>query len=386
MKLTKYIPFIGMALLLLIVQLIAVALSKPFEENNMEAFPNPQATSNVIYWVAIILVFTAFILAVIKLNKKWIIQAFIYFTVASTLYYVFYAIFSGFLEPGLNLLLTLILSIALTVILYKFPEWYVIDIIGVTIGGGAASIFGISLDIIPTLLLLVLLLVYDYIAVYRTKHMVTLAEGVMDLRLPILLVIPKHWNYSFLTEKFDKEEREAFFMGLGDAVMPTILVISAITFGGLLFSWSDVPGHDDVKLTEYLSQKFGIDWVNNAKIEKIDDRTLRVYSDKNYLLLTLNNDKTRLNLNIDDGRTYELIVKEQGGKLNIYRELSSYTLPFMGTVIIPAIGAIVGTFVGFAVLLGFVMKGKPQAGLPFLNGGVILGYVVGSLIAGSPII
>lgn len=376
-----------MALLLLLVQLIAIALSKPFEINDMGAFKNPEATSNVIYWVAIILVFTAFILAVIKLNKKWIIQAFIYFTVASTLYYVFYAIFSGFLAPGLNFLLTLILSIALTVILYKFPEWYVIDIIGVIIGAGAASIFGISLAIIPTLLLLVLLLVYDYIAVYRTKHMVTLAEGVMDLRLPILLVIPKHWDYSFLTEKFDKEEREAFFMGLGDAVMPTILVISAITFGGLLFSWSDVPGHDDVKLTEYLNQKFGIDWVNNAKIEKIDDnRTLRVYSDKNNLFLTLNDDKTRLNLSIDDGRTYELIVKVQGGNLNIYREVSSYTLPFIGTVIIPAIGAIVGTFVGFAVLLGFVMKGKPQAGLPFLNGGVILGYVVGSLIAGSPII
>jgi len=298
LKITQYIPFIGMAFMLLLVQLIAVALSEPFEENDMKAFSNPEAASNVIYWMALILVFTAFILAVIKLNKKWMIQAFILFTVASTLYYVFYAIFSVFLAPGLNFLLTIILSIALTVILYKFPEWYVIDIIGVIIGAGAASIFGISLAIIPTLLLLVLLLVYDYIAVYRTKHMITLAEGVMDLRLPILLVIPKHWNYSFLTEKFDKEEREAFFMGLGDAVMPTILVISANTF---------------VKAT-------------------------------------------------------------------------SYTLPLIGAVNIPAIGAMVGTFVGFAVLMGLVMKGKPQAGLPFLNGGVILGYVVGSMVAGSPVI
>ncbi len=299
MKLTKYIPFIGMAFVLLLVQLIAVALSKPFEKNDMKAFSNPEATSNVIYWVALILVFTAFILLVIKLNKKWIIQAFILFTVLSTLYYVFYAIFSYFLSPVTNFFLTLILSAGLTIVLYKFPEWYVIDVTGVIIGAGAASIFGISLAIIPTLLLLVLLLVYDYIAVYRTKHMITLAEGVMDLRLPILLVIPKHWNYSFLTEKFDKEEREAFFMGLGDAVMPTILVVSANFF-----------------ITE---------------------------------------------------ATY-------------------YSLPLIGSVNIPAIGAMLGTFVGFAVLMGLVMKGKPQAGLPFLNGGVILGYVVGSLIAGSPII
>lgn len=377
-----------MAFLLLLVQLIAIAISEPFEINEFRAFENPEATSNVIIWIGVILVFTAFIFLVIRLHKKWMIQAFIIFTVFSTLYYVFFAIFSMLLSPVLNFLLTLLLSISLTALLYKFPEWYVIDVIGVTIGAGAASIFGISLAIIPALLLLVLLAVYDYIAVYRTKHMIALAEGVMDLRLPILLVIPKRWSYSFLAEKFDKEEREAFFMGLGDAVMPTILVISAITFGGYLFSWDDVPRHDDGgNLIEYLNQKFGIDWVKNAKIEKIDDnRTLRVYSDKNYLFLTLNDDKTRLNLSIDDGRTYELIVKVQGGELNIYREVSSYTLPFMGAVIIPAIGAIVGTLVGFAVLMGFVMKGKPQAGLPFLNGGVILGYVAGSLLAGSPVI
>ena len=298
MKLTNYIPLIGMGFLLLIVQLIAVALSEPFEINEFKAFSNPEAASNVVIWIAIILVFTALIFLVIRMNKKWMIQAFILFTVASTLYYVFFAIFSVFLAPEINFLLTIILSIALTALLYKFPEWYVIDITGVIIGAGAASIFGISLAIMPTLLLLVLLAVYDYIAVYRTKHMVALAEGVMDLRLPILLVIPKRWDYSFITEKFDKEEREAFFMGLGDAVMPTILVISANTF-----------------------------------------------------------------------------VKA-----------SYYTLPILGTVNIPAIGAMLGTFAGFAVLMGFVMKGKPQAGLPFLNGGVILGYVAGSLIAGSPVI
>ncbi len=283
-----------MAFLLFIVQLFALALSEPFEVNDIKAFSNPEATSNVLWWVAIILVFTAFILIIVRMNKRWVIQAFILFTVFSTLLYVFFAIFSMFLSPEINFFLTIALSIALTILLYKFPEWYVVDITGVIIGAGAASIFGISLAIIPTLLLLVLLAVYDYIAVYRTKHMIALAEGVMDLRLPILLVIPKRLSYSFLTDKFDKEEREAFFMGLGDVVMPTILVISANTFVS--------------------------------------------------------------------------------------------TTPLLGAVNIPALGAMLGTFVGFAILLGLVIKGKPQAGLPFLNGGAILGYVAGSLIAGSPII
>src|SRR3990170_3412982 len=286
-----------MAFMLLLVQLIAVAMSMPFEKNDIKAFSNPDDTGNVFFWIAIILVFTAFIFLVIKMNKKWIIQAFILITVASTSYFVFLALFSYILSSEMNNILSLILSIGMTIVLYKFPEWYVIDIVGIIIGAGAASIFGISLAIFPTLLLLVLLAVYDYIAVYRTKHMVALAEGVMDLRLPILLVIPKHWKYSFLTEKFDKEEREAFFMGLGDAVMPTLLVVSA----------------------------------------------------------------------------------------NFFVKAGSYDLPLIGAVNIPAIGAIIGTFLGFAVLMFLVIKGKPQAGLPFLNGGVILGYIAGSLIAGSAI-
>ncbi len=295
MKLTKYTPFIGMAFLLLLVQLVAFALSEPFEVNEFKAFSNPEATSNAVYWIIAVLAFTLFIFIIIKLNKRWIIQLIIFLTVASTLIYVFFALFSAFLPVSMNLLLTIILSTGLTVLLYKYPEWYIIDFVGIVIGAAASSTFGISLAIRPALVLLILLAVYDYIAVYRTKHMVALAEGVMDLKLPILLVFPKHLKYSFLTEKFDKEEREAFFMGLGDAVIPTVLVVSANTF----------------------------------------------------------------------------------------MKIGYYTLPLIGAVNLPAIGTMLGIFLGFAVLMGFVIKGKPQAGLPFLNGGAILGFVIGSLAAGS---
>jgi presenilin-like A22 family membrane protease len=45
-----------------------------------------------------------------------------------------------------------------------------------------------------------------------------------------------------------------------------------------------------------------------------------------------------------------------------------------------------GTLAGYAVLYTFVMKGKPQAGLPFLNSGVILGFFIGVLLSGASII
>jgi presenilin-like A22 family membrane protease len=283
-------PMIGMAGVILLVQIFALILATPMEINEMRAFEDPTSTANSIYYIVIIFAFTAILLLAIKKNMKWIIQVVMFLAVASTLFYVFYALIS---ETGVTTLtnnaISFLLAAGLTILLHKFPEWYVIDIIGLMIGAGASAIFGISLAIIPTIVLLVLLAVYDAISVYKTKHMIALAEGVMDLKLPILFIIPKHLSYSFRKEKFDKEgEREAFFMGLGDAVMPTILVVSA-----------------------------------NVFIEHI------------------------------------------------------------GAISYPALGAMIGTIAGFFVLTILVMKGKPQAGLPFLNSGVILGYAAGCLLSGT---
>ena len=41
---------------------------------------------------------------------------------------------------------------------------------------------------------------------------------------------------------------------------------------------------------------------------------------------------------------------------------------------------IIGTLVGFALLMTLVIKGKPQAGLPLLCGGALAGYLVSSLV------
>ena len=42
--------------------------------------------------------------------------------------------------------------------------------------------------------------------------------------------------------------------------------------------------------------------------------------------------------------------------------------------------ALIGGLIGYFVLMGYVASGRPQAGLPLLNGGAILGYIIGGLI------
>jgi presenilin-like A22 family membrane protease len=73
--------------------------------------------------------------------------------------------------------------------------------------------------------------------------MITLAEGVLSEKAPILFVIPKRADYSFIKEGItigdreggegkeeEKKERGAFIIGMGDYIMPTILVVSAYVF------------------------------------------------------------------------------------------------------------------------------------------------------------
>lgn len=86
-----------------------------------------------------------------------------------------------------------------------------------------------------------------------------------------------------------------------------------------LFSWGEIPGNDYGRFIEFLIQKFDIDWVKTAKIEKIDDdKTIKISAEKNSLSLRLNNEKTKANLKINDDRTDEFIAKMENGKLNIY--------------------------------------------------------------------
>jgi len=293
--LKRVLPF-AMALFIVAIQLVALLLAHPFRVSNMQAFSNPESVYNPIYYFVLVLAFTAFLLLIIKLGRRWMLQLIIGLVIVSTLYFVYSSVLLNLGDVGV------IIAVGATAVtaflLFYYPEWWVIDAVGIAIGAGAAAIFGISLAIVPTLILLIGLGIYDFVSVYQTKHMISLAEGVMDLKLPVLFVLPRNRGYSHVkwaqevssqTGEEKLEKREAFFMGLGDAVIPTVLVVSANSF---------------------------------------------------------------------------------------------LVAPAIGFINVPALGAAVGTIVGYVALMWFVVKGKPQAGLPFLNSGAIGGFLIASYIAG----
>jgi presenilin-like A22 family membrane protease len=291
----EFIALLIMGLFFLIVYSLALFLVQPFETSEVikPAFENPDDPINIIYIFTIMLIFTLLILLIAKFWKKQVIQIIILGAIGYTAFYAFFLPSFSLLFPSLNFtihfLMALIAGVILVLFLFRYPEWYVIDICGIIVGTSAIIIFGISLNVLLILFLLICLALYDAISVYKTKHMIDLADTVMDLKLPVLLVVPKVRHYSLINETKrlkeklkDGEDREAFFIGLGDIVMPGILIESIY------------------------------------------------YSDPNGLLV--------------------------------------------------AIGSIIGTLIGFFVLMRFVLTGRPQAGLPLLCGGAIIGYLITSFL------
>ena len=290
MEIKDVLPVFLMGGLFVLIHSLALFVVTPFEAADISAFENPNDPMNIVYFFLTLLVFTAIVLLIAKFWKKRAVQGIFLGATGLTAFYAFYPLLYIVIPGVLPFFLSITAAAILVLALVKYPEWFVIDICGVMIGVGAIGMLGISLSIFLAIVLLIVLATYDAISVYKTKHMIDLADVVLDLKLPVILVIPKVRHYSLLRETKslkekleEEEERDAFVVGLGDIIIPGVLVAS--TFHNIA---------------------------------------------SNGLLI--------------------------------------------------ALSVMLGTLLGFTVLMTVLIKGRPQAGLPYLCSGAILGYLVSSYI------
>ncbi|MDO8725050.1 MAG: hypothetical protein Q7J35_03160 [Candidatus Methanoperedens sp.] len=127
----------------------------------------------------------------------------------------------------------------------------------------------------------------------------------------------------FTISLFDKRQRIKFLENKKDLLLDENFEIAAFIDNSqsVLFNWNEIPGNDSGILIDFLEQNYSVDSAKTAKIEKIDNgNTIRIYVEKNILSLSLNNEKTKVNLKIDNSLTDEFIAKMENGKLNIYSQ------------------------------------------------------------------
>ncbi len=92
---------------------------------------------------------------------------------------------------------------------------------------GIVALLGASLNPWTVVLILIIMSVYDYVAVYKTKHMVRMAKAMISGRAIFAMIFPEHWH-GFKSHLNEAHPGEGFMMlGTGDFVFPLIMVASA---------------------------------------------------------------------------------------------------------------------------------------------------------------
>ena len=86
------------------------------------------------------------------------------------------------------------------------------------------------------------------------------------------------------------------------------------------FNWSKVPGKDDIKLKQFLTELPNSSWIENAAISKSDDgNIITVSTNQNQITISLKDEN--LFINIDGERKYKLMVEEERDELHFYDEI-----------------------------------------------------------------
>ena len=331
---------VGMAGMFVTTICIGIFIQPAWNFEEAKAFGEEGSTEakNIIFELMMILLFTALVIWLARKGLQAAIKYFILFALWVSMLYATVPIFA--LIGGLSGLedqepwrfafyASPVVSLLSIVALYKYPEWWVVNGVGMVVGSGVIVMLGISFVPVLICVFMIAAAIYDYWAVHRSKHMLELADTMIDLKLPVVLVAPKDASYSFIGQKGDMKTRkgaegqgqpdgsgippspdskdsggkgrDALFMGLGDVIFPGMLVISSLTY-----------------------------------------------------------------------------MPEVGGEV-----FNPFGTMHLGQLLV-AIGTLLGGLVGYAKLMSFVAKGEAQPGLPLLNGGAIMGYIISGIIFVGP--
>jgi len=165
-----------------------------------------------------ILFATGVILVVIKYVKKLllVLEA---LTIFFSTEIFFEVLLMGFVPADVGAGIAVLLALLLVVLRFFERNIWTQNLALLLSVMGVGALLGASLGVLPALVLLGLLTVYDVIAVFKTKHMVKMAKAIVKQKLAFTFAIPT--------------KKHVFQLGGGDLVMPLVFTISVLREFGL---------------------------------------------------------------------------------------------------------------------------------------------------------
>jgi presenilin-like A22 family membrane protease len=190
--------------------------------NGMVVTGDTENPLNALLFIGYILAGAVFIMILIRYFRmqKLLFMGMEFFLIAtsgSIVFYAFLRLVAGY-EPSTLGAIALGLMLAAT----KFFRNEFKNMAAIMATAGAGVVFGVSLGILPVVLFLVLLSVYDYLSVFLTKHMVEIANHVIKNDLAFTITA---------TEAVPGQRQERRIdLGTGDIIAPVMFEVSTLSY------------------------------------------------------------------------------------------------------------------------------------------------------------
>ena len=207
-------------------QSLPYSLERPQVKNESTSF---------IYISFAILIGTILVLLLIKFNKPLIWKLWFFITVWLTLAIAFAAFTNSFLAAIIALILAILK-------LYK-PNIFTQNLSEIFIYGGLAAIFVPIINLFAAFMLLILISIYDFVAVYKTKHMIKLAEFQSNAKVFAGLLIPyekEKLPFKSSHSEFKQKKAKVAILGGGDIGFP--LIFAGVVMKGLMLQETVIAG------------------------------------------------------------------------------------------------------------------------------------------------
>ncbi len=177
--------------------------------------PQFETKSSFVNIFSAVIIATLFAIVLIKFKAERLWRFWFFISVCFSLLISLSAFMRQEFALVIALIITFFKTIKHNIIVHNLSEIFIY--------GGLAAIFSQSLSIFSVSILLILISIYDMIAVWQTKHMVKLAKFQTKLNLFAGILIPY---------KYKKEEKTAL-LGGGDIGFPLLFASAVLKSYGL---------------------------------------------------------------------------------------------------------------------------------------------------------
>jgi presenilin-like A22 family membrane protease len=204
-------------------------------------FENPEKTENSFILIIYILVGTGIIIFAIKYWKSLIriIEAIAVFS-SSTITFISLIPVEIFYVP-----IGVLLALALTTWKMLRPTVLNQNLSLIFAVAGAGAVIGASLGILPSLVFILLLSIYDFVAVFVTKHMVYMAKEITKTPTAFTLAFPYKFKKPIQFAAGKRKIRKKFHvfqLGGGDIAIPLMFSVSILSSFSLAQALVSVTG------------------------------------------------------------------------------------------------------------------------------------------------